>query len=170
MNKLVLKDYDYVKGNTALQPKKKETNHEVDKQYEKLKKSKLERKNRLKNQRRKTRAEILQIGALIFVLGMIAIWRDTNVYSMRNNLSNTNKQISEVSSDNEALRVEILKASSLGNVKKTSENDLNMVIPTKENIVKVDLTKDNFKKQENKPVKVTNNKSFIMNIKDALLK
>lgn len=165
---MVLKDYDYVKGNTALQPNRKSTDHNIDKQYEDLRKSKIERKNRLKNKHKQNTRGVIQIVSLIFILGIVTIWRDANVYKMRNDLSNTQKEINLMVNENEALKVELLKASSLENVKIVAEGKLKMVIPAKEDVVKINLTKENFLNEGKKQSMDDNNKNLMTKIKDAL--
>lgn len=165
---MVLKDYDYVKGNTALQPKRKSTDYNRDKQYEDLRKSKIERKNRLKNKHKQNTLGVIQIVSLIFILGIVTVWRDANVYKMRNDLSNTKKEINMRANENEALKVELLKSSSLENIKVVAEGKLKMVIPAKEDVVKIDLTKENYMNESEKQIIDDNNKNLMTKLKDAL--
>ncbi len=169
MNKLVVKDYDYVKGNTALKPNRKSTDHNVDKKYEDLRKSKIDRKNRLKDKRNKDTKGIIQVGSLILLLGIATVWRDANVYAMRNNLSDIKKQINQVTNENEALKVDLLKVSSLENIKSVAEGKLKMVIPNKDEVVRVDLSKENFEKYINNEEKNAESQgNLLTKIKDVL--
>lgn len=169
MNKLVVKDYDYVKGNTALKPKRKSTDHNVDKKYEDLRKSKIDRKIRLKDKHKKNRNGIIQVGSLILLLGIATVWRDANVYAMRNNLSNIKKEINQVTNENEALKVDLLKVSSLENIKSVAEGRLKMVIPNKDEVVRVDLSKENFEQYVNNgDENVENQWKLLTKIKDVL--
>ncbi|GIM27988.1 hypothetical protein CPJCM30710_06540 [Clostridium polyendosporum] len=168
MNKLVMKNYD-VKGNVAFNPKRKIDGPNHDKQYESLRRSKIERKNRLQEQQKASRKAATQVILLILVLGLITIWRDSKVYNLQNQLSITNKQIKDINSENEALRIEIIKSSSLENIKTIAENNLKMSVPEKEDIVKAAVTEDYFKDDTMLAIKQKKqDKNLLAKIKDAL--
>ena len=113
---MVVKEYDYIKGNTALNPKRK-VNERDNKKYDQLKKSKKNRERRIQEQKRKTRATMLQISLFILIMGIITIARDSQVFTMQKELTSINKEIKIYEAENEALKVDLLKASSLDNIK-----------------------------------------------------
>ncbi|MGU0355080.1 septum formation initiator family protein [Clostridium perfringens] len=74
---------------------------------------------------------------LILVVGGITISRDVKVYKTQQQLDSLNKEINSVITENEALKVQILKASSLDKIEETAKNKLKMILPTKENMIKL---------------------------------
>lgn len=166
MNKLKLEEYDYIKGNTALSPKRKQTEFDWEK-YEQLKKAKKQRNIRINEKRKKIRSGVGQVITLVFVLGFATIMRDSQVYKIQNSIADLDNKINSVVAENEALNVEILKASSLSSIKNNAENGLGMTTPKKENVIKIDLSENNFSLNENNLNKDMKNGLF-ENIKDAL--
>ena len=161
-----LEEYDYIKGNTALTPKRKEKEFDWDR-YEKLKKSKKQRNIRINEKRKEIRKAVGQIIILVFVLGFSTILRDSQVYKMQNAIADIDTNISSVTADNEALNVQLLKASALGNIKTKAEKELGMISPKKEDVIKMDLSYNNFALNEdnlNKDMK----RDLLEKIKDAL--
>lgn len=165
---MVVKEYDYIKGNTALNPKRK-VNERDNKKYDQLKKSKKNRERRIQEQKRKTRATMLQISLFILIMGIITIARDSQVFTMQKELTNINKEIKIYEAENEALKVDLLKASSLDNIKDIAENKLEMNIATKDNIVAVDLSQNYFKELDQKDKSENKESKGIINkVLDAL--
>lgn len=165
---MVVKEYDYIKGNTALNPKRK-VNERDNKKYDELKKSKKNRERRIQEQKRKTRATMLQISLFILIMGIITIARDSQVFTMQKELTNINKEIKIYEAENEALKVDLLKASSLDNIKDIAENKLEMNIATKDNIVAVDLSQNYFKELDQKDKSENKESKGIINkVLDAL--
>ena len=127
---MIVKEYEYIRGNTATQPRR---SSEPDrKRYEELQKAKRERKRRKLEEERRKRKGARQIAAAIAILGVITIARDTKVYSMQSDLAKLNSEIKSVDDENEALRVELLKVASLDNIKTNAEEKLGMVVATKD--------------------------------------
>lgn len=165
---MVVKEYDYIKGNTALNPKRK-VNERDNKKYDQLKKSKKNRERRIQEQKRKTRATMLQVSLFILIMGIITIARDSQVFTMQKELTNINKEIKIYEAENEALKVDLLKASSLDNIKDIAENKLEMSIATKDNIVAVDLSQNYFKELDKKDKSENKESKGIINkVLDAL--
>lgn len=165
---MVVKEYDYIKGNTALNPKRK-VNERDNKKYNELKKSKKNRERRIQEQKRKTRATMLQVSLFILIMGIITIARDSQVFTMQKELTNINKEIKIYEAENEALKVDLLKASSLDNIKDIAENKLEMNIATKDNIVAVDLSQNYFKELDQKDKSENKESKGIINkVLDAL--
>jgi len=146
---MVVKEFGYVNGNTVLKPERR--SEETDKKkYEELQRSKRERNKRRREEEKNKRIGILQISALILVIGIVIISRDSNVYSTQKELTNINSEIKVVRDDNESLRVDLLKVASLENIKTQAEKKLGMVAATKENTRQIELPNKYFENIENK--------------------
>lgn len=147
MNKLARREYDYIRGNTVLAPERKRRDvQKPDKKYKQIQRRKLNNKAIIeKKQRKNDRKYLLTIAGTIVILGFMTISRDGEVYNMEKNLSSVNTQISQMEEENEALKVKILKFSSLDNVEKNAENKLFMFDPSKKDSVTVDFSQNYFK-------------------------
>ena len=134
------REYNYKRGNTALVPERKP-------QYDKNKKQKIKeelRAKKIKKLKVNLISNVVGISALVCILGGITLAIDGYVYDRQNELTQI-KEEAEVSSDiNDALKVMLLKYSSLENVKNVAENELSMVYPNKDNTIMIDMSKDYF--------------------------
>ena len=134
------REYNYTRGNTALVPERKP-------QYDKNKKQKIKeelRAKKIKKLKVNLISNVVGISALVCILGGITLAIDGYVYERQNELTQI-KEEAEVSSDiNDALKVMLLKYSSLENVKNVAENELSMVYPNKDNTIMIDMSKDYF--------------------------
>ena len=132
---MIVKEFDY-NGSSALKPQRKEQTIPSKENYDK-KKKKIEQQRRKKQKDKKIRKSVYQIVLLILVVGGITISRDVKVYKTQQQLDSLNKEINSVITENEALKVQILKASSLDKIEETAKNKLKMILPTKENMIKL---------------------------------
>ena len=83
---------------------------------------------------------------------------------MQDQVSDINVQINELQSDNEALKLKLLKVASLDNIKDVAENQLGMVNQDPKEVVRYNLSVNNFlEKNEN-----NEKQSIFAKIKDAL--
>lgn len=134
------REYNYTRGNTALVPERKP-------QYDNNKKQKIKeelRAKKIKKLKVNLISNVVGISALVCILGGITLAIDGYVYDRQNELTQI-KEEAEVSSDiNDALKVMLLKYSSLENVKNIAENELSMVYPNKDNTIMIDMSKDYF--------------------------
>lgn len=133
---MIVKEFDY-NGSSALKPQRKEQTVPSRKTYDK-KKKKIEQQRRKKQKDKRVRKSVLQIVLLILVVGGVTISRDVKVYKTQQQLDSINKQINSVTTENEALKVQILKASSLDKIEDVAKNKLKMILPTKDDMVKLD--------------------------------
>ena len=60
-----------------------------------------------------------------------------HINSLASEIASLNKEINSVITENEALKVQILKASSLDKIEDIAKNKLKMILPTKENMIKL---------------------------------
>jgi cell division protein FtsL len=140
---MIVKEFEYINGNIAEKPERRI--RETDKKkYEELQRSKQERNKRLKEEAKKKKNGVLQVAAFIFIMGIFIISRDSNVYNSQKSLDTINSEIKVVKDENEALRVELLKVSSLENIKTKAETKLGMVPATKENTIQLQLPNEYF--------------------------
>ena len=133
---MVVKEYNYNSGSSALDPKRQGTspNRKKSQQNKRNRSNKLEKKSLFK---RVLTNDVAQIAFVILVLGSITIGRDGKVFSTQKQLSQINNNIKTLVSENEALQVELLKSSSLEQIEDIAKNKLNMISPTKEYIVDI---------------------------------
>ncbi|MGG5462487.1 septum formation initiator family protein [Clostridium sp. B9] len=130
-----VKEFDY-NGSSALKPQRKEQTVPSRKTYDK-KKKKIEQQRRKKQRDKKLRKSVLQIVSLILLVGGLTIARDVKVYKTQQQLDAMNKKINTVITENEALKVDILKASSLDKIEEIAKGKLKMKLPTKEDMIKL---------------------------------
>lgn len=151
---MVEREYDYIKGNTVSAPERKSRVRKPDKKNRQIQR----RKNRsalLKNRRKNDRKYILTMAMIIFTFGFITISGDSKVYNMQKKVSDLNTQIKQTEEGNEALKVKMLKFSSLTNIQGNAGSKLAMFIPSKEEVVKIDFSENYFK--DIKPSNIDNN-------------
>lgn len=141
------REYDYIKGNTALAPERKKGVRKPDKKYKQIqRRKKLQSKNiLLRNKRKSDRKYVLTIAIVIFSLGFVTISGDSKVYNMQKQITDLNTQIKQTEEANEALKVKLLKYSSLSNIEQNASSKLSMVIPKKDETTKIDFSQNYFK-------------------------
>lgn len=144
---MVDREYDYIRGNTAIKPKK--VNREIEKQIEKKqleeKRRQIQRQEKLKTKQKVM--SILQVATVALVLGVSAIAMDGKVYKAQKELTNLKNDISIATAEGEALRVDMLKNSSIEDIKKLADG-LNMKAPDKNDVVTINITKNFFENLE----------------------
>ena len=140
------KEYSYgVNGNTAVKPLKKTTIRKPKKHSEIIKKKKDNKKKLFKKQRQSDRKYILTVVMFILSIGCITIAGYSNVYKMQRAVTKLEDEINNTREENEALRVKILKYSSLNNIEETAGNSLGMYVPHDKDVIKIDFSNDYFK-------------------------
>ena len=140
------REYDYIKGSTVSAPERKSGVRKLDKKYKKIQRRKNinNRNTLLRNRRKNDRKYILTMVVIIFGLGFVTISGDGKVYDMQRKISNLNTQINQTQEDNEALKVKLLKYSSLSNIQGKAETKLSMFIPNKKETVRIDFSQNYF--------------------------
>ena len=116
------REYDYIKGSTVSAPERKSRVRKPDKKYKQIqRRKKIQNRNTLlRNRRKNDRKYILTVAVVIFSLGFITISGDSKVYNMQKKVSDLNTQINQTQEENEALKVKLLKFSSLNNIQAKS--------------------------------------------------
>lgn len=136
---MLVKEFEYVKGSVVTSPNHNE--REERKRQEEQRRAKRQKERKKFEESRQIRKSVLQIAALIFFIGLVIISRDSKVYSMQKEISKIDTQISNMKDENEALRVELLKVSSLNSIEENAEKKLGMAVATKDNTIKIDIPK-----------------------------
>ena len=146
MNKLTGREYDYIKGSTVSAPERKSRVSKPDKKYKQIQRRKniKNRNTLLRNRRKNDRQYILTMVVIIFGIGFITISGDSKVYDMQRKISDLGTQINQTQEDNEALKVKLLKFSSLKNIQEKDGTKLHMFIPNKEEITTIDFSQNYF--------------------------
>ena len=140
---MVNKEYEYIRGNTALSPKRKYDEVKRREERENLERQRREQQKRERNSKKAVVKNILNVASIALVLGVLTIARDGKVYKMQNDLTNVKKEIKTVTAEGEALRANLLKYSSLGEIKEIASTN-GMKMPQKDDSITVDITKDFF--------------------------
>jgi len=170
VNKLAGREYDYIKGSTVSAPERKSGARKSDKKHKQIQRRKNinNRNTLLRNRRKNDRKYILTVAIVIFSLGFITISGDSKVYNMQRKISDISTQINQKQEENEALKVKLLKFSSLNNIQEKAGTKLAMFIPKKEETVKIDFSENYFKNLNsnisNDSTKETNLFSKFMNL------
>jgi len=140
------REYDYIKGNTALAPERKTRVRKPDKKYKEIQRRKnITNKNiLLRNSRKNDRKYMLTVAVIIIGLGFITISGDNKIYSMQSKVSKLNAEIKLTQEENEAIKVKLLKFSSLNNIEQNASNKLAMFVPKKEETVRIDFSQNYF--------------------------
>lgn len=139
-------EYSYgIKGNTAVKPLKKTTIRKPKKNSQIRKRKKNHKKKLFREERQSDRKYMFTVILFVLGLGCITIAGDSKVYKLQKTVTALENQISNTKEENEALRVKILKYSSLDNIEENAGNSLGMYVPHSDDVVKIDFSDDYFK-------------------------
>ena len=134
----------YIKGSTALAPEKQQKGPVRKEDYEALRKSQVERSNRLKHKKNLNKRKVIKAIAALFAVGIVLMFNEGRLYNKQQKITEINRQINELSKQNEDARIQLIKLNSLANIKYTADNSLQMIIPERDKVVYVDFSKNNF--------------------------
>ena len=120
---------------------------ELNRQREESKKleksrNELNRRNALRNNRMKM--SVVMTIFFIAAVSFVTIYRTSVIYSLQNEYVTMQKDTKSLGKTNEALKAELIKASSINAIVEKSK-ELALVEPAKDSFLMVDLSKDNFK-------------------------
>lgn len=132
----------YVNGSTALAPER-----EIS-QNDSYKKSR--NKKRLNKGRKvsKEKLKVLRNIGFVFIIGVILVVRYSMIYGMQRELNATGSEINNINKENENLKVELVKFNNLKYIEDMATKKLNMVSPTKSNIMYCNLKNEIIKPSE----------------------
>ncbi|SDO84052.1 hypothetical protein SAMN04488529_101584 [Clostridium gasigenes] len=143
MNKIMEKEYDYIRGNMAINPDRKYEDFNDDQRKKDLERAEKEKRKKIMALRDKKTKNIIQVALVICVLGVITVMRDGKVYKTQKKLTDMRYEVKNAVAANEALRVDFLKFSSLDNVKAAAKS-MGMTNPNNNEAITVDMTKNYF--------------------------
>ncbi|WP_096635526.1 cell division protein FtsL [Clostridium cochlearium] len=151
----------YVDGSTVMA-------HEVhiEEKSQKKKEKKVFRKKIPNNSRKKL--SIIGKILTVFIVGTIIIGRYSKIYNMQKQLNNINNSIVKLNKENENLKVELLKLNNIKSVEDIAIGKLKMSVPTKENMIYCDMSKEIFKLNKNANEEKNKNKGIIANFLSKL--
>ena len=137
VNKMELKEYDYIRGNTALAPERK-----VKKQGEKRNIQKKQRK--AQQARRNIIINGLTVSSIVFLLCTMTLYLDGKIHDSQKQLLILEQNLKEEEDVNAAINVDMLKFASFEKIKSTAEKELGMVYPSSESTISIDMSKEYF--------------------------
>ncbi|MBW8384370.1 MAG: hypothetical protein K0M69_17850, partial [Youngiibacter sp.] len=108
---MALKNRSYISGNTVLKPKVQTEPGRIDKDLQKLEKSRREFNRRNAVRANRVKRGILTTIAIIGILSFITIFRSAMVYNLQMEYVNLQNETRQVQKQNEALKAELIKAS-----------------------------------------------------------
>lgn len=134
-----VREYDYIRGNTALVPERKvrEADKKREVQKRNIEKKAYERKKNLL-------VSGLTVATLMFALGATSLYLNGKTHDLQKQLLILEGNMKEEEDVNAAINVEMLKFASFDKIKSTAENELGMVYPSSESTITIDMTKDYF--------------------------
>ena len=136
-----LREYDYIRGNTATIPERKHSDWDRQKQRENDRREKERKAQKVRKNRIVTMISMVGIGV---VLGTVTLLTNGIVYKLQKDLSATETAINEQVVISEALRVDMLQYASFAGIKDTAEKELGMVYPTADSAITIDMSKEYF--------------------------
>lgn len=134
-----VREYDYIKGNTAYVPERQVIERKVKERHKQQKQEK-----KLAQNRKRLTKDFMGMVILMFVLGGTSLAIDGHVYALQKELSNMELEVNSELEVNEALKVDLLKISSIEKIKTTAEEELSMVYPDKTGTISIDMSKEYF--------------------------
>ncbi|AZV55994.1 hypothetical protein DMR38_04915 [Clostridium sp. AWRP] len=130
-----------VNGNTVLQPEYKP--------YKETEEKKIKTKAPNRALKVKKKLRVIRNICVIFIVGVILVYRYCAIYNSQTELNSIENDISEINKQNENLRVELVKYNNLGYIEDNAINKLQMKVPDKGNAVYINLDKKIIKVEEN---------------------
>lgn len=140
---MVNKEYDYIRGTTALNPKRNYEEEKRRQERENIEKQRKEQQRKEREAKKNVVKNILQVASITLVLGVLTIARDGKVYKLQNELSTVKDDVKLMTAENEALRVNLLKFASIGEIK-IAASEAGMKAPQKDDIITINIDKDFF--------------------------
>ena len=139
VNKMGVKEYDYIRGNTALAPERKVK--ELDKKRDLQRK---ERERKAHQKRKNILVSGLTIATIMFTLGATTLYLDGKIHALQKELLILESNMKEEEDVNAAINVDMLKFASFDKIKSTAEDELGMIYPNSESTITIDMSKEYF--------------------------
>jgi cell division protein FtsL len=144
---MALRNRSYISGNTVLKPKVQTEPGRIDKDLQKLEKSRRDFNRRNAIRANRVKRGVLTTIAIIGILSFITIFRSAMVYSLQMDYVSLQNETRQVQKQNEALKAELLKASAIDGIVTGSES-LALVSEDTSKALVVDLSHENFLTEE----------------------
>lgn len=155
-----------VSGNNALSPQNIPSKHLDETKYRDFEKSKRQHLKINKEKSIKKKIKVLTNIILGFTIGITLIYRYSLIYNIEKDITQVNREISKVDSQNENLKIGLLKYNNIGEIEKKSTKELNMIPQSISNVIYIDLKKNNFNSFSKQEDKKSNN--LLKKLKDIL--
>lgn len=157
----MLTEKEYVNGNNVILPNREDETR-INRENLRVKKKNTANKNKLNEKRKKQHINTIKAIALVFICGIIVVWRYGVAYNVQKQLTSIKSEQSNLIRANDNLKLELKKVNNFKYIEENAESKFGMVKPDNNNVIIADLSKDNFKnQQEEKKKSVT----FINKIK-----
>lgn len=127
-----------VNGNAALLPKRRP--FEEDEKLKELKRAKEQYIRNKKNAQNKQKARVMLSIVAAFVIGVVLIYRYSEIYTMQKNLITVQAHIDTLNKNNDDLHYQLAKFNNINYIQQKA-SDLHMVQPDKNTITTVNLNK-----------------------------
>lgn len=134
-----VREYDYIRGNTALEPDKKIK--ETEKQR---KKQRIQSKKRERAMKKNILIAGFTVGTILFALGSTTLFLDSKIHDYQKKLLILEENLKEEKDVNAAINVKMLKFASFDKIKSTAEDELGMIYPNSESTITIDMSKEYF--------------------------
>lgn len=146
-----VREYDYIRGNTALSPDKKIK--ETEKQR---KKQRIQSKKRERAMKKNILIAGFTVGTILFALGSTTLFLDSKIYDYQKKLLILEENLKEEKDVNAAINVKMLKFASFDKIKSTAEDELGMIYPNSESTITIDMSKEYFSHLKTKENRTSN--------------
>lgn len=127
-----VREYDYIRGNTALAPDKK------------IKETEKQRKKRESAMKKNILIAGFTVGTILFALGSTTLFLDSKIHDYQKKLLILEENLKEEKDVNAAINVKMLKFASFDKIKSTAEDELGMIYPNSESTITIDMSKEYF--------------------------
>ena len=146
-----VREYDYIRGNTALAPDKKIK--ETEKQR---KKQRIQSKKRERAMKKNILIAGFTVGTILFALGSTTLFLDSKIHDYQKKLLILEENLKEEKDVNAAINVKMLKFASFDKIKSTAEDELGMIYPNSESTITIDMSKEYFSHLKTKENRTNN--------------
>lgn len=146
MNRLILKDKNYINnGSSALQPERK---HYGEDDKRSLIQEENKRRKKVKQSKLKYQAKVMFGIALTFIVGFTVVYRYSVIYNMEKQLSAATTKNNNAIKENENLKLELMKYNQIQSIRDRASK-MNMVQTDKNKAVEVNYDRQTLKTDKN---------------------
>ncbi|MDT8716625.1 hypothetical protein IAI10_08145 [Clostridium sp. 19966] len=141
---MILKEEDeYIRGSTVMIPKRREETTSSE-DYEKIKKSNIIRKNKIKYKKNQKKRKALKTIAVIFALGFLLMLNETHIYKKQVELNKLTDNVTDTNKSIEDLNIKLIQLNGLSSIEGIAKDKLNMSMQNMDKKVKVTFHGNNF--------------------------